>query len=1489
MLQSPIKRAGRLDFGKRPVRIFVGHCVAFLIGIGALPALAQAPRRPEVWTIAVGVDKYEHILGVGKPTAARGARDVRDWMRQAGWDGSHQLLLSDFGAPDPGQPDEPASNILPRKANLDWAFRQWLFPKARPGDLVVFYFAGRADAVVTPQGPRVDPRVEYQVLPADASLDSVDKTGWSLDRVIDECARRKLQVVCWMATSVVEREVPAPPPDTTGRRPRSIATGVNWLGRLARWPGMTAWLASDPPPTAEHDPERSNRFTQALLKALGKPDGKARRNLAACLRDLHEDAQLMRQGFRSMGGVPPSLSLWKDQFGSQNAEQKPELVLQTSHSDKLTGVAATADGRFIITASTDSTVRVWSAQEGSLLRVLPGYSAEVGVTALALSHDDRWLVTGGGRGAVLIYDLERDFKTKLVSRQPHAKRIEQIALLPDGFHFVSLDRDGRAFLWDARESPQEPKPLIANRACKQIVSGGRFVPDGKDRGLVVAWCTDGRLRTFDPSGAGGEALEVPPGPLTALAISPDGRFLGFGFGDGKVVIQDRDSQRQTEHQAAASPVKVRRLVFSDAGKIAVEHEKGVRLLTVPSAPGDTAARQFDLIDRPLQSLDFSSGGEYLATSTEGIGALRVWRIGGDAPPATVIDEPRAGASRLGFTGNSRALISGDFGGGVSLRPSDPRAGDGVRWSFPAHDGKIQELSAAPGHRFLLLLDRKGSFRQSRIWDVKDRTCRQLRGTWSSGLFLDDNRLALIADSAAHDLAGRLVLVDRETLSFSPEFFARGSGDFKLPDALALERLAASPDGKWLAAAADASKAPLVCVWETATGKLIHWIPAVALEDAVLSLSFSTDSRYLLTGGDSSAAKLWDLSAIQGGLQAPSVVFSARSVRKNITCAAIRPGSHSQVVTGHSDGQVHLWSWSGQKAKLEIPGFVEGEFSGAVKSLCFTSDGAYLSAAGDGLTIWVGAMDPRPHAIDVLSKLRPHHIEQINTLAAWKDLPVVISGGDDTSVRFWDLKNGSLWGTFAAAPAPVVAASAAVREVDWVFYTPDGLYDAPPAASRLVQYRRQNRPHSLDQFERTNHEYGLSEHLLAGDKPRAAPRSAEPPPISLSVPPRSDPALPSAKLTITLGAKDLKDVRLYHNDVLVPYAAAGPAEDMSFDLEAPLVPDRNRFYVMASREGAYDACSETVEVDYASPRERGQLHVLAIGVGGYQLRRLEFAQRDAQEIGEVFYKRGADAKGQHGESIVLADDRVTEENIEKAFDQIARRVEDRPQDTVVVFLAGHTGVFENPEGFCLLLPTYHFSETDPLRVATRGVGDAIGSRVDPKFVVTYSSIASKLARLRALQRLVIVDACQAEAILEDKRVRAIQKWMEVSSRRARTSYLMAARQGEPALEAGPLRHGLLTYALLRGLGAITLDGEPKDVANLGLRAHADFNDDGVISTNEMDAYVKQSLPRLASIFPATDGSASVAARGPGTSVPSQESARAARIQATEASFNLVPLR
>ena len=66
----------------------------------------------------------------------------------------------------------------------------------------------------------------------------------------------------------------------------------------------------------------------------------------------------------------------------------------------------------------------------------------------------------------------------------------------------------------------------------------------------------------------------------------------------------------------------------------------------------------------------------------------------------------------------------------------------------------------------------------------------------------------------------------------------------------------------------------------------------------------------------------------------------------------------------------------------------------------------------------------------------------------------------------------------------------------------------------------------------------------------------------------------------------------------------------------------------------------------------------------------------------------------------------------AFTELGREVRGRPQDTVVLFLAGHTGVFDN-ERFCLLLPKYPFPADAPLMVAVRGTNPPLapGAKVD----------------------------------------------------------------------------------------------------------------------------------------------------------------------------------
>jgi hypothetical protein len=185
---------------------------------------------------------------------------------------------------------------------------------------------------------------------------------------------------------------------------------------------------------------------------------------------------------------------------------------------------------------------------------------------------------------------------------------------------------------------------------------------------------------------------------------------------------------------------------------------------------------------------------------------------------------------------------------------------------------------------------------------------------------------------------------------------------------------------------------------------------------------------------------------------------------------------------------------------------------------------------------------------------------------------------------------------------------------------------------------------------------------------------------------------------------------------------------------------------------------------------------------------------------------------------------------------------------------------------------------------RGVGVAsrLGDQLPPGVDLPFHVIYRNLSRLEALQRLVIVDACQAEAILNDPGVQRIEQALERDTRRARTSYLLAARRGEAANESAVLEHGLLTYVLLRGMQAPGLKPLPVKLAPFEEMPSADGDGDGYVTSVELRSYADRTLPALAMNLPDLMQRSGQAVVNP----PSQS----LRMQGSEGSgFRLISLR
>jgi WD40 repeat protein len=1312
-----------------------------------------------------------------------------------------------------------------------------------------------------------------------------------------------------------------------------------------RWPNICAWLANDRPVENPARDDVSSRFTRALLDGMGLPTGK--KNLAACLQGLLRDPALKLRGFQAMGSVPPRLTLWSDLFGQPVIPPRPEIVLQAGHAGRVAGAVVTADGQHVVTAGTDSTVRVWSLKDRALLRVLTGH--EVGVSALGLGSGDRWLVSGGGRPAsgVLFHDL-KDGARLVVPDQPHDHPLARVVMLPDGEHCVTVDSGARSVLWDLNATPPEPRPWLDKIEDEEVKGakkgqerkGGKGntrvncleVACGGDArlGMVAALCDDRSVRVFNASGAG-IPVQIPwPDQPGALAVDTRGRRLAVGFDDGRVVVREVEGANEVTVKFSAGPIT--RLTFSPQGSLLVGHDRGLAVCTLPAQPSRTDPRVQELTDRPTGPVAFSPDGRDLAACDRNTGGLSVWRFEAGGPKRTLQDEA-AGASALAITADGRLLVTGGLTGAVKTWPlGEPPARPS--WSVPDHRAKVRRLSAAPSRRFLLIVN---ELDQALVWDLKERSCRRLPGAWTSGAFLgSDDQLVLIGQ-AGEGQTGRLVRVGLKGEEFTadPSFFGRPGEGLPGFETTAFEGLTLSPDGARVAAAAGPGQAPLVCVWDAKTGRLTHRIRPPALGDAVRCLSFSPEGRHLLTAGDSPESKLWDLDAGRGDLHAPAVTFrDPRPGARNVTAAVVRPGPARQVATGHRDGLVRLWTWREGQAEAVGPplDLVQGVFSGEVKGLTFGSDGRdqFLAASGDGTSLWLARMsEPRPTPVADLGE-RPHHVEQINALIAWPPAPggvapgplTLVSGSDDTTVKFWEVRDRALRlrGTFAAAggrdEAVRPAGPARPAETDWVVYTPDGLFDASARGRELIRLRHTERARAMEQLDDTRfYTFDLGERLLTSTTPDAGAGPEEPPPIAIELPGPVDPGRADARLTITLGSDELQDVRLYHNNVPVRSGLeaeggvgdGAPARGGRITIPVRLVKGPNRFYAMATtarRGETFDSRSPEAEVDYEGPPEPGEgppepgrLHVVALGVGDYKRRRLKYAEHDARRLSEVLHSRGFEVDGRStGHRIVRTNTDATADGVNKAFGELAREVKGRPQDTVVVFLAGHTGVFEKDQ-FCLLLPSYPFPAEAPRVAQARGGVVARGDlpAVDPRHLLPYALIEANLMRLDALNRLVIVDACQADAILEDSQVKAIRKWMEIKSRRARTSYLMATRRGEPAVEVDDLRHGLFTYVLLRGLGGdgVNRDLEPQEVARIALPDNADFDHNGEITTGELDRYSRSYLPQLASVFPLVMTRSldeGVKRRGAPAPVPvtAGDFEQDLRLQGANSSFPLVPL-
>ena len=173
------------------------------------------------------------------------------------------------------------------------------------------------------------------------------------------------------------------------------------------------------------------------------------------------------------------------------------------------------------------------------------------------------------------------------------------------------------------------------------------------------------------------------------------------------------------------------------------------------------------------------------------------------------------------------------------------------------------------------------------------------------------------------------------------------GEIGVGDEGQIYAMALSPDGRWLAAAgfmgSNTKYQDAIRLYDFSTGKLVALLRGHT--DVVLSLAFSPDSRYLVSGQggiSNHIALLWDVKS-QRGLQV------LRGHTDDIYAVAFSPDS-KRVVTGSYDHSLRLWQVNNGKLIAILKGHTD-----KVQSVAFSpKDGNIVSGSWDhSIRIWDG--------------------------------------------------------------------------------------------------------------------------------------------------------------------------------------------------------------------------------------------------------------------------------------------------------------------------------------------------------------------------------------------------------------------------------------------------------------------------------------------------------------------------------------------------------
>lgn len=270
-----------------------------------------------------------------------------------------------------------------------------------------------------------------------------------------------------------------------------------------------------------------------------------------------------RGGFRAMSFSPDGRRLLtgipKGKLSLLDAATGRLLRTVEPGQTRLLATTVSRQGMYV-TSGIDQTVRVWDETTGRELRT---FLVEEPADALALSADGRWLAAGDPSGNTSVWKVADD-TTKRAPGEV-GDRFKSMSLSPpDGTDCFAIDEKNRLTRWNVASSRVQFKMSLKETVKTDLVfssNGERGAFSDENHAFVHDATTGQRIRSI-----------AAPSHIffSAVALSPDGKWLATGTADGVIQVWDVNTGTVVSRAVTRNNIDV--IAFSPTGKMLLAGE-----------------------------------------------------------------------------------------------------------------------------------------------------------------------------------------------------------------------------------------------------------------------------------------------------------------------------------------------------------------------------------------------------------------------------------------------------------------------------------------------------------------------------------------------------------------------------------------------------------------------------------------------------------------------------------------------------------------------------------------------------------------------------------------------------------------------------------------------------------------------------------------------------------------------------------------------------